>query len=114
MSEESCVADHCRQYALSDPKDRDFQAPCDHQHTDHCDRCDALAPALSDIKNALAMMTEENIGEDAKDELSFIADQAISSIQAWKSHLLRGLHQDQARLDVVDELDESSVFLVED
>lgn len=114
MSEESCVADHCRQYALSDPKDRDFQAPCDHQHTDHCDRCDALATALSDITNALAMMTEENIGEDAKDELSFIADQAISSIQAWKSHLLRGLHQDQARLDVVDELDESSVFLVED
>lgn len=111
---ESCVADHCLQYALSDPRDRDFQALCDHQHTDRCDRCDVLATALSDIEKALAMMTEENIGEDAKEELSFIADQAISGIQAWKAHLLRSLNQDQARLDVIDDLDESSVLLVED
>ena len=109
MSKESCVADHCRQYALSDP-----QVLCDHQHTDQCDRCDAMAEALLDIKSALAMMTEENISADAKEELNFIADQAISNIQAWKAHLLRSLNQDQARLDVIDGLDESSVLLVED
>ena len=60
------------------------------------------------------MTTKENIGKDAKDELSFIADQETSSIQAWKSHLLRSLNQDQARLDVIDELDESNVLLVQD
>ena len=60
------------------------------------------------------MTTEQNIGADAKEELSFIADQAISNIQAWKSHLLCSLNQDQARLDVIDELDESSVLLIED
>ena len=112
MSKESCVADHCRQYALSDPRDGNFQVLCDHQHSDQCDRCDAMAEALLDIKNALAMMTEENIGADAKEELNFIADQAISNIQAWKAHLLRSLNQ--ARLDVIDGLDESSVLLVED
>lgn len=114
MSKESCVADHCRQYALSDPKDRDFQTLCEHQHTKRCDRCDALTTSLSDIEKVLAMTTEESIGKDAKEELSFIADQAISSIQAWKSHLLRSLNQDQAQLDVIDELDESSVLLVQD
>ena len=114
MSKESCVADHCRQYALSDPRDRNFQVLCEHQHSDQCDRCDAMAEALLDIKNALAMMTEENIGVDAKEELNFITDQAISNIQAWKAHLLRSLNQDQARLDVIDGLDESSVLLVED
>ena len=114
MSKESCVADHCRQYALSDPKDKDFQAVCEHEHKDGCDRCDALAAALADIEKALTMMTEENIGADAKEELSFVADQAISSIQAWKAHLLCNLNQDQARLDVLDDLDDSSVLLVED
>ena len=114
MFKESCVSDHCWQYALSDPRDRDFQVLCDHQHTDQCDRCDAMTKVLLDIKNALVMMTEGNIGADAKEELSFIADQAISHIQAWKAHLLRSLNQDQARLDVIDELDESSVLLVKD
>ena len=69
MSKTSCVADHCLQYSLSDPRDRDFQVLCDHQHTDQCDRCDAMAEALLDIKNALAMMTEQNIGADATGEL---------------------------------------------
>ena len=114
MSNESCVANHCQQYSLSDPRDRDFQVLCDHQHTDQCDRCDAMAEVLLDLKNALAMMTEQNIGADAKQELSFIAEQAISNIQAWKAHLLRSLDQDQARLGVIDELDESSVLLMED
>ena len=114
VSKESCVADHCRQYALSDPKDRDFQALCDHQHTDHCDHCDALATTLAAIEKALEIMTEETIGADAKEELAFTANQAISNIQAWKAHLLLSLNQDQARLDVMDDLDESSVLLVED
>ena len=99
MSKESCVADHCWQYALSDPRDRNFQVLCEHQHSDQCDRCDAMAEALLDIKNALAMMTEENIGADAKEELNFIADQAISNIQAWKAHLLRSLNHTHVSLN---------------
>ena len=87
MSNESCVPDHCRQYALRDPTDRDFQVLFDHQHTDQCDRCDAMGEALLDIKNALAMMTEGNIGTEAKEELRFIAEQAISNNHAWKAHL---------------------------
>lgn len=114
MSKESSVADHCRQYAFSDPKDQNFQTLCDHQHTDRCERCEALTTALVEIQNAVARITEENMGEDAKDEVSFISDQAISSIQAWKAHLLRSLNQNQARLEIIDGLDETSVLLVEE
>ena len=102
------------QYSLCDLRDWDFQVLCDHQHTDQGDHCDAMAEALLDIKNALTMMTAQNIGANAKEELSFVADQAISNIQAWKAHLLRSLNQDQAWLDVIDELYESSVLLIED
>ena len=63
VSKESCVADHCQQYSLSDPRDRDFQVLCDHQHTDQCDRCDAMAEVLLDIKIALAMMTDESFAQ---------------------------------------------------
>ena len=114
MSKESSVADHCMQYALSDPNDRDFQALCDHQHTDRCDLCDVLTTTLADIQKSSCKYDRRKYGTDAKEEVRFIADQAISSIQAWKAHLLRSLNQDQARLDAIDDLDESSVLLVED
>ena len=64
VSKESCVSDHCLQYSLSDPRDRDFQVLCD-----RCDRCDAMAEVLLDLKNALAMMAEQNIGAHAMEEL---------------------------------------------
>ena len=114
VSKESCVADHCIQYALSDPNDRDFQTHCNHEHTDRCDRCEALATSISTIEKALATVTGENIDEDAKEELTSMADQAISNIQAWKAHLLRNLNQDQARLDIIENLDECLLLLVED
>jgi len=56
VSKESRVADHCRQYALSDPSDRNSHVLCEHQHIDQCDRCDAMEEALLDIKTALAMI----------------------------------------------------------
>ena len=64
LSKESRVSDHCLQYSLSDPRDRDFQVLCD-----RCDRCDAMAEVLLDLKNALAMMAEQNIGAHAMEEL---------------------------------------------
>ena len=61
MSKESCVSDHCLQYSLSDLRDRDFQVLCD--------RFDAMAEVLLDLKNALAMMAEQNIGAHAMEKL---------------------------------------------
>ena len=48
------------------------------------------------------------------EELNFIEGQAKQNIWAWKAHLLRCVNQDEARLEVIDSLNESSVLLVQD
>ena len=48
------------------------------------------------------------------EELNFIEEQAKQNIWAWKAHLLRCVNQDEARLEVIDSLNESSVLLVQD
>ena len=48
------------------------------------------------------------------EELNFIEGQAKQNIWAWKVHLLRCVNQDEARLEVIHSLNESSVLLVQD
>lgn len=58
MSQSSPVPDHCRAFALSDPKDSAYQARCDHEHNEICDRCSLLTETLLDIEAGLAAQTE--------------------------------------------------------
>ena len=51
---------------------------------------------------------------DTKGDLAFVTLQSKQYINSWKSHLLRSTNQDESRLDVIDELDETSVLLVLD
>ena len=46
--------------------------------------------------------------------LIYRLDHNVELINAWKKHLLRTVHQDEARHYVLNELDETSVFLVSD
>lgn len=113
MSQGSTVADHCRVFALSDPKEPAFQTKCDHNHEDSCDRCDQLASTLCEIESALITQAG-NMLPESNDELAFTAKQAKASINAWKAHILRSINQDAARVDVLESLDESSVLVVQD
>ena len=102
-----------RKYALSDPKEPAFQSPCDHEHTEVCDRCELLKTSIQAIEAGLVAQND-NLTPEVKEELSFTVKQAKTAILAWKSHLLRSVNQDAARLEVLDSLDESSVLLVQD
>ena len=52
---------------------------------------------------------------DTQEELVFVASQAKRQhIHSWKSHLLRSTNQDDCRVDVIKDLDETSVLLVLD
>lgn len=113
MSQSSTVADHCRVFALSDPKEPAFQAQCDHDHEDSCDRCDLLTSTLCEIESALTAQAD-NLLPDVNEELAFMVKQAKANILAWKAHILRSINQDAARVDVLQSLDESSVFVVQD
>ena len=114
VSKQSNIPDHCRAYALSDPKEKDYQIICPHDHLEICDRCDLLASVLADIHDALENMSDSNGSSDVVEELNFIEGQARQNIWAWKAHLLRCVNQDEARLEVIDALNESSVLLVQD
>jgi len=111
VSTSSSVSDHCRTYALSYLTDKDYTSTCDHSHEDRLDRCVRLASVVGEIEDALQ---EAECPSDTREELVFIASQAKKHINSWKSHLLRSLNQDECRLDIIKELDETSVLLVLD
>ena len=54
------------------------------------------------------------ISGDEKDEMKYVVSLARKRIEAWKAHLLRSINQDEARLDVLKNLDAYSVLLVLD
>ena len=113
MSNSSSVPDHCRTFALSDPKDPAYQCLCDHDHNEACDRCDLLSETLLDIEAGLAAQTA-NLSSVENEELAFRVKQAKKAIWAWKSHLLRSVNQDSAQVELLEKLDEASVLLVQD
>lgn len=53
--------------------------------------------------------------DDDRDEVILLFKKAKEAIYAWKAHQLRSIHQDRARISVLDSLDSSSgVFIVQD
>ena len=113
VSQSSTVADHCRTYALSDPKEPLFQATCDHVHSDVCERRATLASTLNDIEEGLVGQSQ-NMTSNTKEELVFRVKNAKMAILAWKSHLLRSVNKDGARVQLFEAIDESSVLIVQD
>ena len=106
------MAEHCSVHALSDPSDADFSQECDHQHDERCSQCEALINVLVRIENLVH--DSESHSEEDKDEASYLCKISVNAISSWKSHQLRSVHQDQARLDVINELDEHSALIVSD
>ena len=47
------------------------------------------------------------------EELAFTVKQAKANIFAWEAHILGSINQDSARVHVLESLDESSVFVVQ-
>ena len=60
------------------------------------------------------LKAEKNLEQDEFDELTFPVGKAIEAVDRWKTHQLRVVHQDQARLDVIDKLCESKVLITQD
>ena len=90
-----------------------FQATCDHQHNDVCERCAVLASTLTSIEAGLTAKYH-TLATTVREELEFRVKNAKTAIMAWKAHLLRSVNQDEARVQVLEELDETSVFIVQD
>lgn len=73
---------------------------------------------MDEIRKAVIKLGESRACDssllDLKEELLFIVEKSKQDITSWKAHLLRSVNQDEARVDIVDKLDETSVLLVQD
>ena len=113
ISDQSTVADHCRQFALSDPGDNDYHQLCDHVHSDICARCQALDLVLSNIKTACDSEYVSLTPED-KEEILYSLDHAAHNIHLWKAHQLRSVNQDSCKQDILSLMDEGAVMITLD
>ncbi|XP_066270491.1 uncharacterized protein [Branchiostoma lanceolatum] len=112
VSQEATVAEHCRQFALSDDTDINFSATCLHQHDEECDACNGLPQLLVAIEKSF---TEHKFPTpEDKDDMRFTLDKAKQDIYAWQCHQLRSINQDEAWHALLDDLDDRSVLLVMD
>lgn len=68
VEQSSLCADHCIDWSLSDPSDKDFQNTCQHKHTLKCDRCELIKEVelqLNSVIDALHV-TQEAVNEYTK------------------------------------------------
>ena len=99
-------------YALSNPHDSSFSQKCEHIHEEQCLQCEELNSALQEIQAFVAQATFHS--KDDGDEAVYVATHSKEMIQAWKAHQLRTVRQDQARVEILRQLDSSSVLITQD
>ena len=115
-ADESECADHCWRFALSDPKVPEFQSRCI-SHTSHemkCNCCEELKVAFDLIENSITDQTSSLYSEEQRDDLLYDFNSSKNKIMAWKSHILREANQENAKQDVLRELDNTSMLIVAD
>ena len=108
----SRVADHCRPFALRDESDGDFVTECDHEHDLKCDSCELIPSIFEEVESSLKDLLA--IDNEQKNEMEYVITQSQKNIMAWKAHLLRDINQEEARLNLLRDLDSASVLIVLD
>ncbi|CAF4144347.1 unnamed protein product, partial [Rotaria magnacalcarata] len=108
VSSESNVPDHCSTFALSDITSKCWQRNCDHDHDQQCDRCELLKITLAKLR---AFIEQYQTDTAVCDRLLYRVQQQVQDIKEWKAHLLRTIHQDQARIDILHNLDSETVMI---
>jgi hypothetical protein len=111
ISESSSVADHCSTHALNDNKEILLKTSCAQSHDKFCAQCEGLKDVLKSIESYL---TQVKVTQDELDDLRYTCSQAVQNIKSWKAHQLRSTRQDNARTDILRDLDEASVHITQD
>ena len=80
------------------------------QHGKRCEHCEALHTIMEDIERLIR--TASFRLDDDLDEALYIHGNAKRAIQSWKCHQLRSVRQDQARHDILETIDSSTVPII--
>ena len=114
QAKDSTCADHCRNFALSDPVEPDFQNPCPHQHIDVCDECQGLKKVLQEIELNIKGSSWTAYSSEQQEDLLYDFERAQSDIMAWKAHILRSINQEEAKQDALKNAVPESAILIMD
>ena len=82
-----------------------------------CGQCNGLTETIEEIEKAIekTKLDPKDLSKgEIHDELAFMTRRAKRDVSAWKSHLLRAVNQDKARLDILQNLDNASGLLIQD
>ena len=111
QNQESLCRTHCRTFALSNPKVKETKSSCQHDHSETCDDCQNVFFSLQSIHDLI----DENV-QDAvmKEELLYEAKVATSYILEWMKHIIRRVHTQETKVNVLSNLDEESAWVVGD
>ncbi|CAF3838003.1 unnamed protein product, partial [Rotaria sp. Silwood1] len=105
------VADHCIKYGLSDPRDLFWKEDCNHSHSMECDQCLLLKNMLIELR---ATIDSCSMTKEMKLRYLHRFDQNAQLIWDWKAHLMRCFQQDRARIDILQNLQNDSEFVLLD
>ena len=111
----SASPDHCRFFALSDPKEEQLMQSCLHSHLLECDRCQELRNPFLSLEEEIGKISERctMAGDDICD-LRFLLDDSKDKIEQWKAHILRSVNQKKGKKEVLDKLAPTEALLVDD
>ena len=111
----SASPDHCRFFALSDPKEGELMQSCLHSHLIECDRCQELRDFYRSLEEEIGKISERcPMASDDICDLRFLLDDSKDKIEQWKAHILRSVNQEEVKKEVLDKLEPTEALLVED
>ena len=100
-------------FALADPVEEKFSDECCHDHNQACPECKGIVDVLKASEDTLRN-GDLDLSEKQKERARWDLDNSVSSIDAWKAHLLRTFQQVQARQDTLDRLDDQTIMVIND
>ena len=112
IKESSDITEHCIIYSMSDGKDTDYRKKCGHRHDIICENCHVLVSTLADIQMKATTANFPTI--DDRDEVAYMVNSSKLAIESWQCHIIRCVNQDQARIDVLELLDDHTILVIND
>ena len=107
--------DHCRFFALSDPKEEQLMQTYLHSLLIECDRCQELRDLFLSLEEEIGKVSERcPMASDDICDLRFLLDDSKDKIEQWKAHILGSTNQEEGKKEVLDKLEPTEALLVDD
>ena len=113
ISQSSNIAMHCSTYALSDKTFKYFRGECDHEHDGECDICSQVFTIVNKVRQLYASV-KDKIPDDLQLEIEHDISVAENFLSDWHAHLIRTVHQELAKQNVLQNLKQNETLLILD